>query len=186
MKLYTIIGGVNGAGKSSLTGSLRYQRADLGKVIDVDKLAAEHGGFIQGGKAAIDMQRRLIAEGMSFTQETTLSGQRPLKMAREAKAAGYTIRLYYVGINTAEEAIKRIDNRVEKGGHDIPDEDVIRRFNERNEALYKILEYVDEAVFFDNDNGFREVAQYRNGELMQYGSYCPEWLEDFIRYMAQH
>lgn len=68
-------------------------------------------------------------------------------MAREAKAAGYTIRLYYVGINTAEEAIKRIDNRVEKGGHDIPDEDVIRRFNERNEALYKILEYVDEAVF---------------------------------------
>ena len=78
MKLYTIIGGVNGAGKSSLTGSLRYQRADLGKVIDVDKLAAEHGGFIQGGKAAIDMQRRLIADGMSFTQETTLSGQRPL------------------------------------------------------------------------------------------------------------
>ena len=185
MKLYTIIGGVNGAGKSSLTGSLKYQRNDLGKIIDVDRLSAEYGGYVRGGKAAVDMQRRLMAEGKSFTQETTLSGHRPLKTAREAKAAGYTVRLYYVGINSAEEAIKRIDNRVEKGGHDIRDEDVIRRFGERNEALHRILEYVDEAVFFDNDNGFREVAQYRNGELVQYGSYCPKWLDDFIRYCAQ-
>ena len=45
MKTYTIIAGVNGAGKSSLTGSLKYQRRDLGKIIDVDKLAVQHGGF---------------------------------------------------------------------------------------------------------------------------------------------
>ena len=48
MKLYTIIGGVNGSGKSSLTGSLKYQRRDLGKIIDVDKLAVQHGGFVCG------------------------------------------------------------------------------------------------------------------------------------------
>ena len=84
MKTYTIIAGVNGAGKSSLTGSLKYQRRDLVKIIDVDKLAVQHGGFIEGGKAAITMQARYIAEGISFTQETTLSGQRPLRMVKEA------------------------------------------------------------------------------------------------------
>ncbi|MDO5112594.1 MAG: hypothetical protein Q4E65_09840 [Clostridia bacterium] len=178
MKIYTIIGGVNGAGKSSLTGSLKYQRDDLGKIIDVDKLAVRYGAFIEGGKAAIALQARYMAEGISFTQETTLSGQRPLRMIRQAKEAGYYVRLFYVGISSAEEAIKRIQNRVAKGGHDIPAADVMRRFDARNEALINILDYCDEAVFFDNENGFAEVAEYRNGELVPRGDYCPAWLEE--------
>lgn len=183
MKLYTIIGGVNGSGKSSLTGSLKYQRRDLGKIIDVDKLAVQYGGFIEGGKAAIAMQERYIAEGISFTQETTLSGHRPLRMVKQAKEAGYYVRLFYVGISSAEEAIKRIANRVAKGGHDIPTEDVIRRFNARFDALSKVLDYCDEAVFFDNENGFVEVARYENGELIPVGEYRPAWLEELQQYM---
>ena len=58
MKLYTIIGGVNGAGKSSLTGVLKAERSDLGRIIDVDKLAVQHGGFIEGGKAAVRLQEQ--------------------------------------------------------------------------------------------------------------------------------
>lgn len=54
MKTYTIIGGVNGVGKSSLTGVLRSELTDLGAVIDVDKLTASLGGDkLSGGKAAI-------------------------------------------------------------------------------------------------------------------------------------
>lgn len=56
MKQYTIIGGVNGAAKSSLTGVLKAERSDLGKIIDVDKLAIQHGGFIEGGKAAVRLR----------------------------------------------------------------------------------------------------------------------------------
>ena len=44
MKIYTIIGGVNGSGKSSLTGALKAERTDLGQIIDVDKITAENGG----------------------------------------------------------------------------------------------------------------------------------------------
>lgn len=51
MKTYTIIGGVNGTGKSSLTGVLKTQKTDLGRIIDVDKITAQNGGSaIQGGK----------------------------------------------------------------------------------------------------------------------------------------
>ena len=54
MKIYTIIAGVNGAGKSSLTGALKAERNDLGQIIDVDKITASLGGrAIEGGKAAI-------------------------------------------------------------------------------------------------------------------------------------
>lgn len=72
MKIYTIIAGVNGAEKSSLTGVLRTENTNLGKIIDVDKIIAKY------------------------------------------------IRLYYVGLNTVEESLLRIENRVKKGGHDIP------------------------------------------------------------------
>lgn len=39
MKTYTIIAGVNGAGKSSLTGVLRTEITNLGKIIDVEIFA---------------------------------------------------------------------------------------------------------------------------------------------------
>ena len=54
MKTYTIIGGVNGVGKSSLTGVLRSELTDLGAVIDIDKLTVSLGGDkLARGKAAI-------------------------------------------------------------------------------------------------------------------------------------
>ena len=183
MRSCIIIGGEDGAGKSSLTGVLKTERSDLGRIIDVDKLAIKYGSFIEGGKAAVRMQQQYIAEGISFTQETTLSGQRPLRMIREAKEAGYYVRLFYVGISTAQEAVKRIENRVSKGGHDIPREDVLRRFDGRNEALAKVLDFVDEAVLFDNENGFTAVAEYRNGELLPRGSYVPAWVDELKKHL---
>ena len=40
MKTYTIVAGVNGTGKSSLTGVLCTEITNLGKIIDVDKFIA--------------------------------------------------------------------------------------------------------------------------------------------------
>ena len=185
MKIYTIIGGVNGTGKSSLTGALRAERQDLGQVIDVDKLAALHGGAIAGGKAAIEKVEYCLSRGLSFTQETTLSGVRTLHTIQRAREAGYFIRLYYIGLNTVEESLKRIQNRVAKGGHAIPQEDVQRRFAARFQDLARVLPYCDEAVFFDNDNGFVQVAQFRNGELLPLGDYQPVWVKE-LRANSSH
>lgn len=50
MKKYTIIGGVNGVGKSSLYGALGEESGDFGVVIDVDKITAQLGGDrLKGG-----------------------------------------------------------------------------------------------------------------------------------------
>ena len=88
------------------------------------------------------------------------------------------MRLYYVGLDTLEESLARIENRVRRGGHDIRDEDVQRRFAGRWEAVSKVLPYCDEARFFDNDNGFVEVAEYLNGELLLKGDKRPAWIQE--------
>ena len=184
MKIYTIIGGVNGVGKSSLSGVLSAEKTDLGIIIDTDRITTETGGDkLGGGKAAINRITDCLNKGVNFTQETTLSGVRTLKTVQKARELGYSIRLYYIGVNSADESIKRIKNRVEKGGHNIPAEDVQRRYSKRFEDLTKVLPYCNEVRFFDNENGFVEKAEYRNGELIIKGESVPSWLEDLRKYL---
>ncbi len=184
MKIYTIIGGVNGVGKSSLSGVLSAENTDLGIIIDTDKLTAELGGDrIKGGKLAIERIEDCLKKGINFTQETTLSGVRTLKTIQKARELNYFIRLYYVGVNSSEESIKRIKNRVEKGGHNIAPQDVERRYSKRFEDLAKILPYCNEVRFFDNENGFTEKAEYKNGSLITKGGYIPDWIKELADYL---
>ena len=183
MKIYTIIGGVNGAGKSSLTGVLKAELTDLGKIVDVDKLNSRLGGKLAGGRAAIRTIENCLCGGVCFTQETTLSGMRTARTARRAKELDYYVRLYYVSLNSAQECVARIKNRVQKGGHDIPEADVQRRFASRYSDLAAVLPYCDEAFFFDNENGFLQVAEFRNGELLLMGERRPYWIVQLREYL---
>lgn len=185
MKNYTIIGGVNGVGKSSFTGVLKERSPDLGVIVDVDKITAELGGnALAGGKAALRKMNACIEKGISFTQETTLSGRKTEATAKQVRDLGYRVRLFYIGLDSAEESLLRIANRVKRGGHDIPRDDVIRRFAERWEAVAKVLPFCDEAEFYDNDNGFVLVAEYRNGELRTVGSRHPQWLAELLAHLG--
>lgn len=184
MKTYTIIAGVNGCGKSSLTGVLRTEIDNLGKVIDVDKITVACGGnAIEGGKQAIAIIDECLEKEICFTQETTLSGKKTLNTIKRAIEKDYYVRLYYVGLDTMEESLLRIENRVKKGGHNIDTEAVTKRFDRRFEDLLTVLPYCNEATFYDNDNGFVTVAKYKNGELQPIGHKQPNWLNELIEKM---
>ena len=169
MKTYTLVGGVDGVGKTSLLGVLVAIKYDIGVIIDSDLIDQ---------KAAIERINSSIEKGINLTQETTLSGSRTLKTINKAREHDYFIRLYYIGVNTAEESMKRIKNRVEKGGHTIPDDDVIRRYNKRFDDLIAILPYCDEVFLYDNENGFVESAEYKNAKLIIKVDSVPEWLKE--------
>ena len=172
MKTYTIIAGVNGTGKSSLTGVLRQEMNDLGVIVDVDKLAAANGGNnILAGRLAIECIRSCLKKGVCFTQETTLSGSLTARTAQQARDRGYLVRMYYVGLDSAEESLSRIANRVRKGGHDIPEADVRRRFAGRVQSLAAVLPYCDEAT-------------YRNGVIVCYEN-APRWVASFAAAINQ-
>lgn len=171
MKVYTIIAGVNGVGKSSLIGILMQINSTLGMIIDATNTDEDE---------AVRRIENCLNSGVNFTQETTLSGVRTLKTVQTAREKGYRINLYYVAVSSADESLRRIENRVRKGGHDIPAEDVKRRYQSRFSDLLKVLPYCDTAQFYDNENGFQFVAEYRNGELLPVGDYRPEWLAELL------
>lgn len=95
---------------------LRQKRKDLGTIIDVDKLNASLGDKVSGGKEAIKKINHCLEHGLSFTQETTLSGARTVSTAKKAKEHGYYIRLYYVGLDTATESLKESKTALKKAG----------------------------------------------------------------------
>jgi predicted ABC-type ATPase len=64
--------------------------------------------------------------GRSFAFETTLSGLTYSRMIPRWREDRYTVKLIFLSLNSPEEAIGRVEERVRQGGHDIP-EDVIRR-----------------------------------------------------------
>ena len=93
--------------------------------------------------------------------------------------------MYYVGLNSKEESLQRIENRVRKGGHDIPTEDVIRRFDNRLDALKKAAALCDSVIFYDNENGFIKVAEIRNNKFYFTNGYRPDWICEFEKELTK-
>ena len=167
MKNFTIIAGVSGVGKTSMMGVLRAEHTDLGKILCEEDASEE-------------VARDIISNGHDFSLETALYGGMAKHICLQAKEAGYNIRMYYIGLDTLNESLFRIRNRVERGGCDVSAKDVESQFAHRFEDVLEILPYCDEAKLFDNYNGFALVAEYRNGEILPVGTYRPAWLSQLL------
>ena len=153
--IFTIIAGLNGVGKSSFTGARNIENC-----IDVDKIAKEYKiSNFEAGKIALNKINEYFNKRLSFAQETTLSGLTILKTVDKAKMLGYKISLVYIGLDSLEESIIRIDNRVKRGGHSISVKDILRRYEKRFTVLFKLLPQCDNIEFLDNNNGFVEATE---------------------------
>jgi len=154
MKKYVIIAGVNGAGKSTL-----YQINNNLKTIprvNVDEIVREIGDWrnrddlFRAGKIAVKRIAEYMKEGVSFNQETTLCGKAILRNILEAKELGCVIEMHYVGVDSVDIAKKRVQYRVENGGHGIPNEDIERRYVETFQQLNCILDKCNLISFYDH------------------------------------
>lgn len=153
-KKYIIFAGCNGAGKSTLFQTCTFLH-ELPRV-NMDEIVKSFGSWknsadvIKAGKEAVRLVNLYLDSGVSFTQETTLCGHAILNNIEKAYSLGYEIIIYYVFVESADIAIKRIHERVKNGGHGIDENDVVRRFKESKNNLKKILQYCSEVQLFDN------------------------------------
>lgn len=166
MNEFTIVAGAVGVGKSSFIGALASFKNSLGEIIADDD------------KTAVRRIQSCLDDGADFTLESTLPGENTLAVIKTATEKGYRITLYYIAVNSAEENLRRISNRVRKGGRDVSAKEVMRSYLHRFDDLPLILHYCDSAQFYDNENGFRYVAEYRNGEVIHADNRYPDWLKE--------
>lgn len=185
-RVFTLVAGVNGAGKSTFIEWYTSDENRLGHIIDADKLALEHGSLIAGGRKALEEINFCIENGINFCQETTLSGKQIIRTIKIAKAHGYRVEMIYLGLDTVEEHIARVAKRVSEGGHDIPEDVIRRRFASRFECLCRILPLCDGGTLGRFENSFDFVALYFGGKLYDYSLNDRRWIKEFYSYYTGH
>ena len=181
MPSLTIIAGPNGSGKSTLTSTIWFEGS--ANLIDPDAIARRLNSVcpakaaIPAGRETILRCRDYLAKQVSFTLETTLAGNGAMGIIGRATSTGYRTMLVSVCLGDPELHIERVRLRVSKGGHDISDADVRRRYWRSLARAREALTLVDRAIVLDN-SGLEPVRMLllERGRLMWEAEVLPEWV----------
>src|SRR5262249_18804852 len=129
-----IIAGPNGSGKTTFVRKFLPRFAKVRNFVNADMIAAGLSPFdpasaaLRAGRLMLEEIRRLAAARADFAFETTLSGRTYESMLQDFRNQGYFIYLYFLWLPAAEMNVERVANRVREGGHDVPEDDVRRRY----------------------------------------------------------
>jgi predicted ABC-type ATPase len=156
-KKIIIIAGPNGSGKTTFARSFLPLEAQCQRFINADLIAAGLSPFapeqaaIKAGRLMLQEMDECVRKGENFAFETTLAGLAYMGRIRQWRAMGYHVKLFFLRLSDAETAIARVGERVQQGGHHIPEDVIRRRFGaglHNFENVYK--SEVDAWADFDN------------------------------------
>ena len=181
-----MVAGPNGAGKTTLYENAIKKLYPDAEFVNADELARRRFGrpatTAEESKAGQDMaeqrRRELMVERKSFVTESTFSHPSKLELLREAREQGYEIRVYHVNVRSPNLSVARVADRVERGGHPVPEEKIRERY-ERNQALIgDAVRMADRARVYDNslrDEPHRVAIDFRAGQAVRLGEFVPAW-----------
>ena len=171
-KKIVIIAGPNGAGKTTFAQEFLPFEAGCPLFINADLIAAGLSPFdpdaaaFRAGRLMIEEIDRNAAAAESFAFETTLSGHTYAQRIPRWRASGFIVKLVFLSLPTADDAIARVARRVQHGGHDVPAEVVRRRFASGLRNFLDIYrQRVDYWQWIDNsDSSGMLLEEGTNGE----------------------
>ncbi len=166
-----VIAGPNGAGKTTFAKDYLPQVVGCFEFINNDLVAAglaplqPERAQQRAARIVLHEINDLARRGADFCIETTLAGRTYAAMLSKFSNAGYQIHLYYLWMPDVELHIRRVAERVQQGGHDVP-EDVIRRRYQLSLKnffhLYRSLASVW-TIIDNSDSASRMIARYNCG-----------------------
>jgi predicted ABC-type ATPase len=129
-----LIAGPNGAGKTSLAPFLLRNRFSEFAFINADTIASGLSAFapetvaIEAGRIMLSRLHELSARKQSFAFERTLAARSYASWLKRLRFQGYEVHLIFVWLRSVDLAIERVAERVRRGGHSIPPEQIRRRY----------------------------------------------------------
>ena len=152
-----VVAGPNGAGKTAFARAFLPNYAKCPNFVSADLIAQGLSPFkpriaaIKAGKLVLNRIDEFAGSGTDFGFETTLSGRTHLNMCNRLKHSGYRIHIFFLWLPGVELSLLRIKDRVADGGHNVPANDVRRRFTR---SIYNFFHtyrsLADTWMLFDN------------------------------------
>ena len=161
-----IISGCNGAGKTTASYTVLPEILNCREFVNADEIARGLSPFnpgsvaIEAGKLMLQRIEELLKRNETFSIETTLATRSYVNLVKQVQEQGYSVRLLFFWLSTPELAVKRVAERVSKGGHDIPQDIIRRRYVAGINNLFKLfMPIVNYWAIFDNsETPRRKVA----------------------------
>ncbi len=159
-----VVAGANGSGKT--TFALKFTQKHNLVFINADEIAKSidpnniNRAKVTAGRLFFKQFKIQLAQYKSFIIESTLSGHYLIKYLEEAKSLGYEIHLMYLFLDDPAMNIKRVQVRVNNGGHSVPESDIVRRFYRSKQLFWKTYQKLCDKwmLLYNSDSHFEEIA----------------------------
>ncbi|PZX51880.1 putative ABC-type ATPase [Algoriphagus ratkowskyi] len=186
----TVVAGCNGSGKSSFSNAI----VPKGVIpFDYDK------NFLKTYDRLIDTEFRdvmahsiVTAELESEIQDSLLKRKNfcyetnfnstPLFWPEMFKESGFALNLVFFCLDSVEEAKRRVQIRVENGGHFVPESEIVSRYYEGYRNLNKHFQYFDNVHLLNSSYYYQEpkhILSIGKGQVLAVG-HVPEFLDELI------
>jgi predicted ABC-type ATPase len=154
-----IIAGPNGAGKTTFALNYLPEIADCRNFVNADMIAQgispldSVSAQFEAGRLFLQEIHKNIAKCVDFSFETTLAGRSYVNLLKKLRDENWQIVLFFLWIPSADFSRDRVRQRVQEGGHDIPDDTLYRRYPK---ILYNLIHIYtplcDRIWWYDNSN----------------------------------
>lgn len=152
-----VISGCNGAGKTTASYTVLPEILECVEYVNADEIAKGLSPFnpesvaIEAGRLMLERIEYLLNAGVSFSIETTLATKSYVNLVRRARKMGYNVKLLFFWLESPEMAKRRVAERVAKGGHNIPEDVIERRYYAGIRNLFNLfMKEVDYWAIFIN------------------------------------
>lgn len=158
-----VVAGPNGSGKTTLTETaLRHEWLEGCVYINPDRIAQDLFGdwnspeaVLKAAHHAEGLRRDCLERGLNFAFETVFSAPDKLDFLREARERGFFTRFFFVGTDGPEINASRVMRRMKEGGHAVPMDKILSRYEKSIANLHAALEIVDRGYIYDNSVDFK-------------------------------
>lgn len=179
-----VLAGPNGAGKSTLYHT-RVAPIFAGPFINADLIQRDElkdgalDASYEAARIATDRRAAFINEKRDFVTETVFSHPSKLALVDEAKAAGFTLIVMHVGVETPELSVARVKARVDEHGHAVPEDKVRARFERCGALIRQAVLKADRGFVYDNsrlNTPPKRCLEFKRGMRQVVRPILPDWI----------
>ena len=157
------VAGPNGAGKSTTAETLLKGPLKVKEFVNADLIAQDNPGMsdIGAGRVMLNRMRYLSQRGVNFAFESTLASKSFAPWISKLCKKDYLFQLVFLWLPSEEFAINRVAERVRRGGHNVPDETIKRRYHAGLNNFFRLYQQIaDTWYFFDNSINVPNLIAY--------------------------